>query len=129
MDRRQVLVGITAIGLAGSLNLIDTLRAQSIESATNNPPARYAHMSDGERRALLGPVKMCIEEGPNLVTTKEYGPDGKVVTIHMEHDGKPIYSPSDSAYSEERDAQGRILRFSSPKKAVLGVFERHIARD
>lgn len=71
MDRRQVLVGMTAIGVAGSLNLSDTLRAQSIESATNNPPARYAHMSDGERRELLGPVKMCIEEGPSLVTTKE----------------------------------------------------------
>jgi hypothetical protein len=116
MDRRQVLIGMTAMGVAGSLNLNEMLSAQSGESATPNAAARYAHMSDGERRELLGPVKMCIEEGPSLVTTKEYGPDGKVVTIHMEHDGRPLYSPSDSAYSEERDAQGRILRFSSPNR-------------
>jgi hypothetical protein len=116
MDRRQVLIGLTATGVAGSLNLNELLSSQSGASATKNAAARYSHMSDGERRELLGPVKLCIEEGPNLVTTKEYGPDGKVVTIHMEQDGKPLYSPSDSAYSEERDAQGRILRFSSPDR-------------
>jgi hypothetical protein len=116
MDRRQILVGMTAMGVAGSLNLNELLRAQNVASATKNTAARYAHMSDGERKELLGPVKMCVEESPSLVTTKEYGPDGKVVTIHTEHDGKPLYSSSDSVYSEERDDQGRILRFSSPNR-------------
>jgi hypothetical protein len=33
MDRRQVLVGMTAMGVAGSLNLNDLLSAQCMNSA------------------------------------------------------------------------------------------------
>jgi len=95
MDRRQVLVGMTAMGVAGSLNLNELRSAQSGESATQNPTARYAYLSNGERPGMLGPVKTCIEERQNLLTTTEYGTDGKVVTIHMEEDGKPLYSSSE----------------------------------
>lgn len=114
MDRRQVLAGMTAMGVVGSLNLNALLNAQSVESTTKNAAARFAHMSDGERQGILGPVKMCVEESPSRVTTTEYGPDGEVVTIHL--NGNLTCPPPDSEYSEERDDQGRILRYSLPNR-------------
>jgi YD repeat-containing protein len=116
MDRRQVIVRMTVMGVAGSLNLNNLLSAQSIDGVTQNIPARFAHWYDSERRELLGPVKKCVEESSDLVTTREYSPDGKLVTIHMEQGGKPLYSPSDSSYSEMRDTEGRMLRYSSPNR-------------
>jgi YD repeat-containing protein len=113
MDRRQVLVGMTAMGVAGSLNLNDPLRAQSIDPAAPAIPAKYAHAYDSERRELLGPVKRCVEERQGLVKTSEYGPDGKVLRLYVEQEGKPVYSSSDVMYSEARDAQGRMLKYSS----------------
>jgi hypothetical protein len=117
MDRRQVLAGMTAMGVVGSLNLHELLKAQSVESTNKNAAARFAHMSDGERQEMLGPVKNSVQEGLGVVTTTEYGPDGKFLSFHSEYDdGKPSHSSSDSSYSEDRDAQGRILRFRSPNQ-------------
>ena len=53
MDSRQALIGMSAMGVAASLNLNDLLRAQSVEPDTQITAARYAHMSDGERHEML----------------------------------------------------------------------------
>jgi len=104
---------MTAMGVAGSLNLNDLLRAQSSvpETKFSSAAARYAHLSDGERHELLGPVKMCIEESSAVVTTREYGPDRKLVASHSEYQGKSFNDSS--GYSEVRDPQGRMLKYSS----------------
>jgi len=59
---------------------------------------------------------MCVEETSDFVTIREYGPDGKLLTYRTERDGKPLDSSSESGYSEVRDAQGRILKYSSPNR-------------
>jgi YD repeat-containing protein len=113
MDRRQVLVGMTAVGLAGPLNLGQLLSAQSSEpqaseSLTAWPPPGLAHFYDPETRKLLGPVKMCIKESPGWVHTSEYVPDRKLIAFSFEHDGKIDRTLSDS-FSETHDAQGHLL--------------------
>jgi hypothetical protein len=120
MDRRQVLVGMTAMGVAGSLNLDNLLNAQCTEPASKStiPTAsiRYAHLSNGEQRALLGPIKMCVEESTSVsetrVWTTEFGPDRNLLSVRLGKDGhsRQIYPRSDDVYPEVRDPQGRILR-------------------
>ena len=122
MDRRQVLVGMTAMGVARSLNLDNLLSAQSIEPETKCKTAtrafRYAHMSNGEQRALLGPIKMCVEESTSRsgtrVWTTEFGPDRKLLSVRLGgRNGhfRQIYPRSDDASSKVCDAQGRILKY------------------
>ena len=67
MDRRQVLAGMAAMGVVGSLNPSALLRAQTSEPQASEPegswPPGAAHLYNPEvHRELLGPVKMCIEE-------------------------------------------------------------------
>lgn len=52
MDRRQMLVGMTALGFAGSLNP-EAILAQAAPSLTSNSP----DTSDRERAGLRGPVR------------------------------------------------------------------------
>jgi hypothetical protein len=105
------------MGVVGSLNPSALLCAQTPEPQTSEaesswPPPCVAHLSNGERRGLLGPVKVCIEEsGPGDVTRSEYGPDRKLLRTRMEHDGKITYDSLDDPFSETRDAQGRMLRY------------------
>jgi YD repeat-containing protein len=115
MDRRQVLAGMAAMGVVGSLNPSVLFHAQSPEPQTSEPQSSgpspgFAHAYDPERRELLGPVKMCIEDDAvGFVTTREYGPDRKLLRIRTEHDGRILYDSLDDPSSEKRDAKGRML--------------------
>jgi hypothetical protein len=108
---------MAAMGVVGPLNLSALLRAQTAAPQTSEtqsswPPPRAAHQYNPESRELLGPVKMCIEESSHGgVTTREYGPDRKLLTIRMERDGKIIFSSLDNPASETRDAQDRMLSY------------------
>jgi len=114
MDRRQVLAGMAAMGVVGSLNPSALLCAQSSKPQTPEPqsswpPPCLAHHYDPETRQMLGPVKRCIEERPGgWVHTTEYGPDHKLMAFSTERDGK-TNSHSEGDHSETYDAQGRLL--------------------
>jgi len=123
MKRRQVLAGMAAMGVVGPLNLSKFLCAQSSEPQTSEPesswpPPCVAHSYDPEtQRELLGPVKKYIEEmiPQGMVTTREYGPDRKLLALRMERDGKIVLDSADNSAddpsSETRDAQGRMLSY------------------
>lgn len=116
MDRRQVLLGMTAMGLAGQFNLGQLLSAQSVE--TNSPVSKAEHqqLTAREGDGLRGAVKMCVEDTPTyqgrLVKTTEYGLDGELLSIRSEMGGQPLYSISASDFldTEVRDSQGRLLK-------------------
>jgi hypothetical protein len=115
MDRRQVLAGMAAMGVVGTLNPSALLCAQTSEPQTSEPervwpPPCLAHSYLPETRQMLGPVKTCIEESPNnRVEIREYGPDRKLLAFRTERDGKVLDSSSERDHSETYDAQGRIL--------------------
>jgi len=116
MDRRQVLLGMTAMGLAGQFNLGQLSSAQSVE--TNSPVSKAEHqqLTAREWAGLRGPVKTCVEDTPiyqgRSVTTKEYGFDGELLSFRSEIDGQPSrsFSASDFLDTEVRDSQGRLLK-------------------
>jgi hypothetical protein len=116
MDRRQVLLGITAMGLAGPFNLGELLNAQSIEADSPVSRDKQEHLTARERDGLRGPVKTCVEDAPiyqgRSVTTKEYGLEGKLLSFRSEMDGQPSFSFSDSDWLETdvRDSQGRLVK-------------------
>jgi hypothetical protein len=116
MDRRQVLLGMTAMGLSGELNLGHLLSAQSIQADSTVSRDKQEHFAALERDGLRGPVKTCVEDAPiyqgRLVTTKEYGLDGKLLSFRSETDGEPSFSFSDSDWLEAdvRDSQGRLVK-------------------
>jgi len=129
MDRRQVLAGMAVMGVVGSLNPSALLCAQSSEPQASEPegsrpPPQAAHLYDPEtHRELLGPVKMCIEESQGNVTTREYGPDRKLLRIRTEHDGKILFDSLDDPSSETRDAQGRMLSYRTQNGSEGGMRE------
>jgi len=120
MDRRQVLVGMTAMGVAGSLNLDNLLSAQSIGSPSRSSTARF-YPPDLDLNEPRGPVKMCIAEtefdGRKSVEITEYGPGGKWLSTRHETDGRLTYDSSspELVRTEVRDFQGRLIKSTDGK--------------
>jgi len=114
MDRRQLLFGMTALGLAGSLNLNELVSAQGRRISDQGPKVRM-YPPDVELNEPRGPVKMCREEttmpdGSVLTNVSEYGRDGKMVSSRMDRDGRITYSSDERRQTEVRDDQGRLVR-------------------
>jgi len=113
---------MTAMGVAGSLNLNDLLSAQSIETNSQGSKAEQSELTARGRDGLRGPVKMCVEENASdygkSVRTTEYGLDGQLLTSRHEMDGKLSYSTSSSDYvqTEVRDSQGRLEKMMWGKR-------------
>ena len=101
MDRRQLLFGATALGLAAHLNLNHTLIAQVI---TTTPGTR---LSDREKDSLRGPVKTCTEfigDDNELMSETEYAADGRIVRLWR---GGRFASAGERVYSY--DQMGRLI--------------------
>ena len=78
MDRRQLLVGATALGLSRNLNLnaLPSLQGASL------PPMGHVSISDRERAGLRGPVKTCTDfmgEETESMCEAEYALDGRLL--------------------------------------------------
>ena len=115
MDRRQLLVGMTAAGLAGELSLNQLLHAQSVDTSSQTPTKTRFYPPDLDLNEPRGAVKRCLEktrtlDGSVMTHITEYSPDGKMISSRMEQDGRLIYSSDDRVYTEVRDAQGRLVK-------------------
>jgi YD repeat-containing protein len=104
---------MTAMGVAGQLNLSQLLSAQNIETSSQGSKGEHSELTALGRDGLRGPVKMCVESASDYgksVRTTEYGIDGQLLTSRHEMDGKPSYSTSSSDYvhTEVHDSQGRL---------------------
>jgi YD repeat-containing protein len=106
MDRRQLLLGMTALGLTRNLTLPDFLNAQNIETGDSLLPTRSANTSDRERDGLRGLVRMSAVKGNHdFCTTKEYDLEGRLLTSRSTYSGGSEWENT-WAY----DAEGRLLR-------------------
>jgi len=109
MDRRQLLLGMTALGLTRNLTLPDFLNAQNIETGDSLLPTSNVNTSDREGDGLRGPVRMSVVEvshnfGKN-VTTTEYDQDGRLLSMRSQNgDG------SEWIRTCTYDAEGRLSR-------------------
>jgi hypothetical protein len=77
MDRRQLLFGMTALGLAKWVNLNDVLSFQNIETPDWWPAAGNIRASDCQQAGLRGPVKIIIDEWCRT----EYDRDGNALRV------------------------------------------------
>src|SRR3954464_11161966 len=96
MDRRQVLLGMTAMGLAGQLNLGQILSAQSAVAQSSVSRVEQEHLTALERDGLRGPLKPSVEDTPiyqgRSATTKAHGLDGKLLSFRTGIEGQPSSS-------------------------------------
>ena len=107
LDRRQLLRGMTALGLARNLTLHDLLNAQNIETGDSLLPTTSANTSNRERDGLRGPVRMSVvsHNFGETGTTTEYGQDGRLLSIRIKNaDG------SEGITTYTYDAEGRLAR-------------------
>lgn len=108
MDRRQLLFGMTALGLASNLALPDFLNAQNIEMGDSLPPTSNVGISDRERVGFRGPIRMSVAENETRlgksVATREYDPDGRLLVSRSSYPGGEWENTS------TYDAEGRLLR-------------------
>ena len=77
MDRRQLLFGATALGLATNLKLNHPLIVQGGEATMGS-----GRLSDRERAGLRGPVKTCsdfMRDAAESMTEEEYTADGRLL--------------------------------------------------
>ena len=75
MDRRQLLFGASALGLAANLNLNHPLLAQ-----VGNAVMGSRRLSDRERAGLRGPVKTCSDLiGTGIGINTDYSEDGRLL--------------------------------------------------
>jgi hypothetical protein len=123
MDRRQLLIGMTAAGLAGQFNLSQL--AQSSETTNQTPKATIFYPPDIGRDEPRGPVKMCVEvtnapDGSVMTDIKKYSPDGKMLSARSERDGRATFSTDDYVHTEVRDADGRLVKFVSGARGEPG---------
>src|SRR5580700_8382741 len=117
MDRRQLLIGMTALGLARNLTLPDLLKAQSVETDDSLLPTTSVTASDRERDGLRGPVRMSVVEvGSDFGTTKEYDLDGRLLASRSTYSGG-----SESENTRTYDAEGRLLRSTNKSERSSSV--------
>jgi hypothetical protein len=91
MDRRQLLLGMAAAGLAGQFDL--TQLAGQTGPAEVSKKKHRMHPPDIDRNQPRGPIKSCVEEstlydGALQTQVSEYAPDGKMISARWERDGK-----------------------------------------
>jgi RHS Repeat len=101
MDRRELLLGASALGLAANLNLNHPLLAQ-VGSAVFGS----RRLSDRERADLRGPVKTCsdfIENDADSRSEAEYAIDGRLLVWR----GRIFLDRVERVYSY--DATGRVI--------------------
>jgi hypothetical protein len=116
MDRRQLLLGMAAAGLAGQLDLTQ-LAGQTGPAEVSKRKVRM-YPPDIDLNQPRGPIKTCVEEttlydGALQTQISEYAPDGKMSSSRWERDGKVEHSTSDNQIQEVRDEQGRLVKFIS----------------
>lgn len=100
MDRRQLLFGATALGLAANLNLNHPFMAQVI---TTTPGTR---LSDREKDRLRGLVKTCTEfigDDTEPMSETEYAADGRLMVKRYISNGSRV----ERVYSY--DGMGRLI--------------------
>jgi YD repeat-containing protein len=113
MDRRQLLLGATALGLATNLNLNHLLLAQVGKSNVANRP------SDRERAGLRGSVKTCsdfIGTETEAMSEQEYAADGRLLVWR----GRLFTGSVESVFSY--DATGKLIRVTSSGSGVIDEF-------
>jgi YD repeat-containing protein len=108
MDRRQLLFGMTALGLTRNLTLSDLLNAQNGETGDSLLPASNVNTSDRERDGLRGLVRMSVVESETRFgksgVTQEYDPDGRLLA------SRSTYPGGEWENTWTYDADGRVLR-------------------
>jgi len=114
MDRRQLLLGMAAAGLAGQFDL--TQLAGQTGPAEVSKKKHRMHPPDIDRNQPRGPIKSCVEEstlydGALQTQVSEYAPDGKMISARWERDGKVEQWSSDHQSQEIRDEQGRLVKY------------------
>ena len=115
MDRRQLLLGMAAAGLAGQFDLTKLAGQTGPEKGSMKKLRIYP--PDIDLNQPRGPVKTCIEEstlydGTLRTQISEYAPDGRMISSRWERDGTVEHSTSDDQSQEIRDEQGRSLSTS-----------------
>jgi YD repeat-containing protein len=121
MDRRQLMYGMAATGMAVQLNL-PGLNAQTVNPAQPSRKSTILYPPDLEHDEPRGPIKSCIEEtqgldGSVMTSTHEYDADGKMISSRTEQDGKLLdSSPLGPGYSEVRDADGRLIKTTTTNR-------------
>jgi YD repeat-containing protein len=113
MDRRQLLLGMAAAGMAGQFDL--TQLAGQTDPADVSKKKLRIYPPDVDLSQPRGPIKTCVEESTSYDGTlrtqiSEYAPDGKMISSRWERDGKVEHSTSDSQSQEIRDEQGRLVK-------------------
>jgi len=120
MDRRQLLLGMTALGLTRNLTLPDFLNAQNVEIGDSLLSTNSVNTSDRERDGLRGPVRISLEEvGSDFGktrTTNEYDLDGRLLASKSTYSGG-----SESENTRTYDAAGRLLRTSNKSDGSSSV--------
>ena len=122
MDRRRLLIGMTAVGLVGRFDLSDLLAAQGVQANGQLRDAQEVQAGARSLAGLRGPVKTCVEETASdrgkSTSTTEYSPNGRILTCSHEMNGKLSYSSSSSDYvqTEVRDSQGRLEKMMWGKR-------------
>lgn len=110
MDRRQLLFGVTALGLVANLDFNQSLIAQVGDSATSS-----RRLSDRERDHLRGAVKTCSEFIGNeteSMSEAEYAADGRLTVWR----GRTFTGSVERVYSY--DGSGRLISIISGGSGV-----------
>ena len=113
MDRRQLLLGVTALGLVTNLNLNHLLIAQVGKANAGSRP------SDRERAGLRGSVNACsdfIGTETESVSEQQYATDGRLLVRR----GRLFTGSVESIYSY--DGTGKLIRVTSSGSGVIDEF-------
>ena len=132
MDRRRLLYGMAATGIAAQLDL-PKLAAQSINPAQQSRKSAIFYPPDLEHDEPHGPIKTCVEETTGLDGTvethiTEYSRDGRMVSSRNKREGRIIFDTNDSGYTEVRDADGRLTK-STTKNRDGQLYEYNYTYD
>jgi len=87
MDRRELLFGMTALGIASRFDLNDLLSAQTLNASSTTGKTV---VSDRERDGLRGPVKECIYAGERT----QYDMEGRSLSWRTTRGSGTEYSKS-----------------------------------